>query len=106
MVVSDIRSGIVTTTVPIGEGCDGVAFDIVLKRIFASNGEGTMTVIQQESADKYKVVENFATRSGARTITLDRNTHHIYLSFAERENDGSRNYKPNTFAVLDIEPVK
>ena len=107
MVVSDAIAGKVITTVPIGDGCDGVAFDPATKRIFASNGEGTMTVIQQESADKYKVVETFATQRGARTIAVDKTTHHLYLSAGEYEpGEGRRPVKPGTFVVLEIEPVK
>ncbi|MGE5406373.1 MAG: YncE family protein [Methanosarcina sp.] len=103
MVVSDAMSGKVVGTMPIGEGCDGIIFDPQDKRIYASNGEGSITVIQQETADKYSVIENFPTKSGARTITIDRSTHKIYLSFAEREK-GSM--KPNSFSVLEIEKVR
>ena len=107
MVVSDPTSGKVITTVPIGDGCDGVAFDPATQRIYSSNGEGTMTVIQQNSADDYKVLENFPTQQGARTITVNKLTHHIYLSAAEYEpGTGRRPAKPNTFCILDIEPVK
>ena len=128
MVVSDAVSGKVITTVPIGDGCDGVAFDPATKRIYASNGEGTMTVIQQIGSvgiqivrdvdkgemykrevfvDKYKVIENFPTKPGARTITVNKTTHHIYLSCGEYEaGTGRRPVKPGTFKVLDIEPVK
>jgi DNA-binding beta-propeller fold protein YncE len=105
MVVSDLAAGKVITTLPIGDGCDGVAFDAIRKRIYASNGEGTMTVVQQLSADKYTVLENFATKTGARTITIDRNTGHLYLSCADQVPD-SRTAKPGTFRVLDIEPLK
>lgn len=103
MVVSDVSSGKVVGTVPIGEGCDGIIFDPQSKRIYASNGEGKMTVIQQETADKYSVVENFPTKESARTITLDRSTHKIYLPFAERENGSA---KANSFSVLEIEQAK
>ena len=66
-----------------------------------------MTIIQQESADKYKVVENFPTQRGARTIALDKTTHHLYLSAGEYEpGEGRRPVKPGTFVVLEIEPVK
>jgi hypothetical protein len=106
MTVTDAVSGKVITTVPIGDGCDGVSFDPGTKRIFASNGEGNMTVIQQESADKYSVVENFPTLPGARTITLDKTTHHIFVSVAEREPGADRKFKPNTFKVLEIAPTK
>jgi hypothetical protein len=89
-----------------GDGCDGVAFDNITKRIFASNGEGTMTVIQQENADQYMVLENFTTQPGARTITIDKTSHHVYLSVGEyMPGTGRRPVKPNTFRVIDIEPV-
>jgi len=107
MVVSDAISGKVITTAPIGDGCDGVTFDPVTKRIFASNGEGTITVIQQVSADQYKVLENFPTQAGARTITLDKTSHRIYVSCGEYgEGTGRRPIKPNTFRVIEIEHVK
>jgi hypothetical protein len=83
-----------------------VAFNNVSKRIFTSNGEGTMTVIQQENSDKYIVLENFTTQPGARTITLDKTTHHVYLSVGEyMPGTGRRPVKPNTFRVIDIEPI-
>ena len=107
MVVSDAISGKVIATAPIGDGCDGVAFDPATRRIFASCGEGIITVIQQESADKYKVLENITTQPGARTITVDDATHHLFVSVAEHDPAGGRRaVKPNTFKVLDIEQVK
>jgi DNA-binding beta-propeller fold protein YncE len=107
MVISDAVSGKVITTVPIGDGCDGVAFDPATKRVFSSNGEGNITVVQQESADKYKVIETVATQKGARTIAVDKSTHHLYLSAGEYEpGEGRRPVKPGTFVVIDVEPVK
>jgi YVTN family beta-propeller protein len=107
MVISDAVAGKVITTVPIGGGCDGVAFDPAAKRAFSSNGEGTMTVVQQVSADVYKVLENFPTQQSARTITVNKTTHHIYLPTAELlPGEGRRQPKPNSFKILDIEPVK
>ncbi len=107
MVVTDALNGKIIATAPIGAGCDGVAFDPENRHIYASNGEGTMTVIQQVNADEYKVMENVETKRGARTITVDKTNHHLYLSFAEYEPGTERRpAKPNTFSVLDIEPVK
>jgi DNA-binding beta-propeller fold protein YncE len=107
MVVTDANTGKIITTVPIGRGCDGVAFDPELGRIYASNGEGKMTVIQQESADSYRVLENVETQAGARTITLSKTNHHVYLSCGEYEpGEGRRPVKPGTFEVLDFEPLK
>lgn len=107
MTISDAIAGKVITTVPIGDGCDGVAFDPATKRIFASNGEGKMTVVQQVSANEYHVLENFPTLQGARTITVNKTNHHIYLPTAELlPGEGRRQAKPKTFKVLDIEPMK
>jgi DNA-binding beta-propeller fold protein YncE len=107
MTVTDAVTGKVITTVAIGDGCDGVTYDVANKCIFTSNGEGTMTVIQQVSADEYKVLENFATLPGARTITMAKTSHHIYLPAGEyMPGTGRRPVKPNTFRVIDIEPVR
>ena len=57
MVVTDAENGKVITTLPIGDGCDGAAFDNYYKRVYASNGEGTMTVVQEETNNSYKVLE-------------------------------------------------
>lgn len=112
MVVINAENGKVITTVPIGEGCDGVSFDQTKGMIFSSNGEGTVTVIKQENENTYKVVETIKTQKGARTITLNKTTHQIYLPVAEygikpeptKENPNSRPAtKPNTFSVIVIE---
>jgi YVTN family beta-propeller protein len=111
MVVSDAVAGKVVTTLPIGGGCDGVAFDPGTKRVFSSNGgDGTITVVQEENKDSFKVLETVTSQRGARTITIDKTTHHLYLSSAEYGEavEGSRRppMKPGTFMVLDVAPVK
>lgn len=99
MSVVDINTGKVVATVPIGAGVDAVAYDPQTKLIFCSNGDGTTTIIKQESADKYTVVQTLATQNRARTLTLDAQTHKIYLSVANFE-PGTRKAVPNTFKVL------
>lgn len=110
MVVTDAQTGKVITTLPIGDRCDGVAFDPQYKRVYSSNGEGTITVVQEENADKFKVLETVQTQPGARTITVNKTTHHLYLPTAEFEPPvaGERRpgIKPNSFVVLDIETLK
>jgi DNA-binding beta-propeller fold protein YncE len=86
MVVVDALTGKVITTLPIGEGCDGAAFDPMYKRAYASNGEGTLTVVQEGNNNSFKVLESVLTQPGARTITLDKTSHHIYLTTAEYES--------------------
>ena len=78
MVILDASSGGVVTTVPIGTGVDGTAFDPATQLAFSSNGEGTMTVIREETPRKFSVVENIMTKRGARTLTVDEKTHRIY----------------------------
>jgi len=83
MTVLDTESGKVIAAVPIGEGCDGAGFDPETGLAFCSNGGGTLTVVQETSPGKFEVVETVATRSGARTMTIDPKTHSIYLPAAQ-----------------------
>ena len=83
MAVVNADTGKVVATVPIGGGVDAAAFDPETGLVFSSNGEGTLTVIREDSPDKYTVVENVATRRGARTLALDPKTHRVYLVTAE-----------------------
>jgi DNA-binding beta-propeller fold protein YncE len=83
MVISDFENGKVVTTVPIGNGPDAVRFDPETGLAFSSNGEGTLTVVKQESPDTYRVVETIPTARGARTMELDSKTHHVFVVTAE-----------------------
>jgi DNA-binding beta-propeller fold protein YncE len=83
MVVSDYENGKIVATVPIGEGPDAVRYDPGTGLIFASNGEGTLTVVKQASADTYAVLETVPTALGARTMELDPRTHHVFVVAAE-----------------------
>ncbi|MCE1198443.1 MAG: YncE family protein [Marinilabiliales bacterium] len=109
MVVSDAMAGKVLSTLPIGKGCDGVAFDPSTQTIFCSNGEGTLTVIREESPVQFKVIATVKTVPGARTIVLDKSTHRLYLSVADfmaPASPGKRPaIQPGTFRVLEVEPI-
>jgi DNA-binding beta-propeller fold protein YncE len=83
MVVSDFVNGKVVATVTIGNGPDAVRYDPGPGLVFASNGDGTMTVVKQESPDRYSVLETVATARGARTMELDPKTHRVFLVTAE-----------------------
>jgi len=115
MVVMDAENGKVLTTLPIGEGCDGVAFDSANKFAYSANGEGTMTVVKEENENTFKVIETVTTQKGAKTIALNTTTHEVYSPTAEfgerpeptKENPKPRpKIKPNSFVVLVIEEVK
>jgi YVTN family beta-propeller protein len=106
LVVLNAENGKVVKELPIGEGCDGVAFDDGLKTIFSSNGEGTLTVIHEQSANKFEVVENAATKKGARTLAVDEKTHKVYLPTADlgaiEPGQKRPSMIPGTFQVLVV----
>ncbi|MGD0792870.1 MAG: YncE family protein [Terriglobales bacterium] len=83
MAVMNADTGQVITTLPIGDHVDATAFDPDSRLIFNSNGEGTITVIRQDSPDQYSVVENVKTLPKAKTLALDPKTHRLFLSAAE-----------------------
>jgi hypothetical protein len=104
MAVSDPDKGTVVATLPIGAGSDGVAFDPGTGYAMSSNGDGTLTIVQQ-SGGKYEVLENIATERGARTIALDEKTHRVYLPTAtagQAAAGGRAPYLPDSFKVLVI----
>lgn len=83
LIVMDATDGHIVAKLPIGDGCDGVAFDPAQKRVFTSNGEGTLTIIHENSANDFTVEANVPTLRSARTIALDPVTHEVYESAAE-----------------------
>lgn len=101
-------TGAVVGSFPIGDGCDGAGFDMNTKNIYTSNGEGTMSVFHESSADKIEAIATVTTKRGARTIAVDEQTHMIYLPTADFEQPDPNNPKarpkmiPGTFQVLVI----
>jgi DNA-binding beta-propeller fold protein YncE len=83
MAVVNADNGKVIATLPIGDHVDATAFDQALGLIFNSNGEGTITVIHQDSADQYSMVETVKTLPRAKTMALDGKTHRLFLSTVE-----------------------
>ena len=83
MAVVNADSGKLISTLPIGDGVDGTAFDPDTGLAFASCGEGVMTLVHEDSPDKFAVVENVATQRGARTLTLDPKTHQVFVVTAK-----------------------
>ncbi|MGA7444789.1 MAG: YncE family protein [Candidatus Sulfotelmatobacter sp.] len=83
MAVMNADTGHVITTLPIGDHVDATAFDPASGLIFNSNGEGTITVIHEDSPDKYSSVENVRTVPKAKTMALDPKSHQLFLSTAE-----------------------
>ncbi len=108
LLIIDAENGKVVDKLPIGDGCDGVAFDEKNKLIFTSNGDGTITVVKEKSANEFKVIETVTTKPGARTIALDEKNHTLFLPAAEYEPADPQNPKarrkitPGTFQVLVV----
>jgi mono/diheme cytochrome c family protein len=114
MAVVDADSGKVIATPAIGQGVDANAFDPGTQLAFSSNGDGTLTVVHQDSPDKYTVLEDAPTQRFARTMALDPATHNVYLVTAEieeapPEKEGERprrSVKPGTFTLLVMSPAR
>jgi len=113
MAVMDADTGKVVTTVPIGAGVDATWFDPGTNYVLNSCGQdGVLTVIHEDSPDKYSVVEKVTTEKGARTMALDTKTHTVYLALAEvqmlppAEGDAKgrprRKVQPGTFGLLEF----
>jgi DNA-binding beta-propeller fold protein YncE len=84
MAVVNADTGKVVTTVPIGQGPDGAAFDEERQLAFSPNGrDGTITVIHESSPDAYEVVQTVETAKSARTVDLDPKGHLLYLVAAQ-----------------------
>ena len=83
MVVVNANSGSIVSEVGIGERPDGAAFDSKLSLVLSSNGDGTLSVIHENSPDQYSPVATISTKKGARTIALDETTHRAYLVTSE-----------------------
>ena len=115
MIVVDATNGKIIKTLPIDDGCDGVAFDAKRKLVFSSNGIGTITVVKEENANAFSVQETVKTQKGARTIALNKSTDQLYLStadFGAKPEPTTENPKPraslipNSFVVLVVESAK
>jgi len=112
IIVVTASNGKIVKTLPIGEGCDGVAFDPIKKLIFSSNGIGTITEIKVKNASDISVIDTIKTQKSARTIALNKLTHQLYLSTADfgiKQEPTSENPKPratilpNSFSILVVE---
>ncbi|HEY4363268.1 MAG TPA: hypothetical protein VGN17_20030 [Bryobacteraceae bacterium] len=83
MAISDYQAGRVVTTVPIGMGVDGAGYDPASGNAFASNADGTLTVIHEDSPDQYHVAQTVDTPQGSRNMGLDPTNHRLYLASAK-----------------------
>jgi hypothetical protein len=105
-VVVNADTGKVVATPEIGNGPDAAAFDPATNDFFASCGEGILTVIHEDSPDKFTVVENVPTKRSARTMGLDMKTHNIFMPAADFDPPapGERRgkMKPDSFVIVVV----
>ncbi len=81
LIVMNAETGAIVAVLPIGAGVDGAGYDPVLRRVYTANGVGTMTVIQQDSPDQYRVLENAPTHFGGHSLVVDPATHRVYVAY-------------------------
>ena len=107
MAISDYQAGKVVATVPIGTGVDGAGYDPEYGNAFASNADGTLTIIHQDSPDQYRVIQTLETPKGSRNMGLDPTNHRIFVAsakFGPVPPGGRRGpVLPGSFALLVIE---
>lgn len=108
MVIVNALTGKVVSTQTIGEDPDGAAFDPELKCAYSSSNMGTMTVVKQGTDGKFSVLGDLDTQNGAKTIAVNKLTHHIYMSAASFDpavGTAKPKVTPGSFVVLDVMPL-
>jgi DNA-binding beta-propeller fold protein YncE len=105
MAISDYDAGKIVATVPIGKGVDGAGYDPASGDAFASNADGTLTIIHQDSPDRYNVVDNLKTPERARNMGLDPTNHKVFIVSADfgPASSGRPPVLPGTFKLMVIE---
>ena len=83
MVIVNADDGKIVTTLPIGSGVDGAIFNPATMEAFSSQGDGTLTIVKENSPSSFAVEQNLKTMTRAKTLTLDSKTNHILLIGAE-----------------------
>ena len=83
-VILNAADGKVLATLPTGSGCDSAEFNPKTMEAFSSQGDGTLTVIKENSPSSFAIEQNVQTQKGAKCSTLDAKTGQIYLITAER----------------------
>ena len=108
LAVSDYLAGRLVTTQPIGAGVDGAGYDAASGDVFASNADGTLTVIHQDSADRYHVSQTIETPQYSRNMGLDPTNHRVFVAAAKfgtapAGGRGRGPLVPDSFSILVIE---
>jgi DNA-binding beta-propeller fold protein YncE len=83
MVILNAADGNIITSLPIGQGTDGAVFNASSMEAFSSQGDGTLTIVKENSPTSFAVEQTLQTISGGKTLTLDSKTGHILIIGAE-----------------------
>jgi DNA-binding beta-propeller fold protein YncE len=114
MVILNAGDGKIITALPIGNGVDGAVFNPKTMEAFSSQRDGTLTVVKENSPTSFEVEQNVKTMTGAKTLTLDSKTNHIFLIAAEftppptpppaggRGRGGRGQMVPDSFTILEV----
>ncbi|MDP9170753.1 MAG: hypothetical protein M3N54_09065, partial [Acidobacteriota bacterium] len=84
MVILSATDGRILANLPLAGGSDGAVFNPATMEAFSTHGNGTMTVIKEKSPTSFEVEQNLQTMNGARTVTLDSKTGHLFTMSQER----------------------
>jgi DNA-binding beta-propeller fold protein YncE len=112
MVVLSAKDGKILTSLPLAGGSDGAAFNPSTMEAFSTHGNGTLTIVKEKSPTSFEVEQNLQTMNGARTITFDSKTQHIFMMSQERGpapaappaggRGGQAPAIPGSFTILEI----
>jgi YVTN family beta-propeller protein len=108
MLVVNADTGAVVASLPIGDVVDATAFDAKTGQVFGSQGDGTLSVVNEETADPFRLEQTVLTRRGARTMALKPVNHDVYLVTADidetpaasRPRHPTRTMHPGSFTLL------
>jgi hypothetical protein len=82
-VILNAKDGKIVTTLPLAGGSDGAVFNASTMEAFSSHGNGTMTIVKENSPTSFAVEQDLQTMNGAKTLTLDGKTGHVVTMAAE-----------------------
>ena len=100
LLVVNADTGQTVASLPIGAGVDANAFDAQTGLLFSSQGDGTLSIIKETSADHFVVQQTAATQRGARTLALNPDNHHVYLVSAEFDEIAASGAEPRPRRVM------
>jgi len=84
MVILSATDGKILASLPLAGASDGAAFNPTTMEAFSTHGNGTLTIVKEKSPTSFDVQQNLQTMNGARTVTFDSKTGHLFTMSQER----------------------